>query len=341
MLYASWSIALLVCSVAVLFVNLVAARTALRILLFWDDSADTVRQIKLERETWLVSLLVQNGLVLQAGSLVLLVLAAEGFAGQLAGAMCATGTFWSNSYGAPLLAVRSLLVFSAGFWLLVNHLDNNSEFRPLLKLKYVLVLALLPLVATDVWLQWGFLSELKPDIITSCCGVIFGETDFSIGFTNLLVAPGTIGTVFYSIFLALIFCSLGTRTRVASGNNSWLIPDAVCSLLAVSFFIVSLFAVTFLFSPYIYETPAHRCPFDILQYHYGYIGFPIYFFLFTGSFAGMSLWPAAILGKGQGIGAAARRYRLQALRYAVVALSLFVSIVTWYPAVYLLGGDGR
>lgn len=255
MLYTSWSIALLICCGAVLFLVVVAVHTAVRVLRFWDNTADTARQIGLERETWLVSLVMQNGLVLQLVSLVLLVLAAENFAGVIAGAMCATGTFWANEYGPILLLVRITLVFLSGFWLLINYLDNSSEYRPLLKAKFIYLLFIFPLVAADSSLLVFFLSNLQPDIITSCCGVIFSDRAADSGFVSKIVAPETTGITFYVLY-GVILCSGFLAIKKEKPPDFWNVFTPSCP----PFFSECLSGLLFSFSHRI-STPIH--PIDV------------------------------------------------------------------------------
>ena len=53
------------------------------------------------------------------------------------------------------------------------------------------------------------------------------------------------------------------------------------------FFIFSVVAIISFVSLYFYQLPTHHCPFCILQKEYYYIGYPLYAFLFAGSFLGI------------------------------------------------------
>lgn len=337
MLYTSWSIALLVCSAAVLFLCSVATVTAIRVLLYWDASADTARQIALERQTWLVSLLMHNAMVLQIGSFLVLIFAAESFAKVLAGAMCATGTFWANGYGPWLLGVRCVAVFFSAFWLLLHYFDNTSELQPLLRAKFRFLLILFPLLLVDSVLLVLFLGNLEPDIITSCCGVIFGDGVQTSGFTSLFITPSATAVAFYVMATAILMLTV----VLLRGAGRQLLLAGVYSFFWLLFFLLSLVAITMFFSPYIYATPAHRCPFDILQSHYNYIGLPVYCALFCGAFSGMSVWPSAIYSRLNSLSRPASRYRRKALAVSLFFLLFFVFIVTWFPLIYVLGGGER
>ena len=55
----SWSIALTISSLIVFVLLGIAARTAIRVLFFWDPDRDNTQQISLENEIWLSSTLVE------------------------------------------------------------------------------------------------------------------------------------------------------------------------------------------------------------------------------------------------------------------------------------------
>ena len=168
-----WSIALWLLTGLSIFLIAVACKTAIRVIRFWQPSADSQRQIRLESEIWLSSTLVQYALAFQIVSFFLFVLAADHFSLMLSGAMCATGSLLANSYGVPLLLIKMVGVFLYGLWIVLHQLDISSEEYPLVRIKYVFLLLLLPLLIADMVLLVLYLSALKPDIITSCCAIIF------------------------------------------------------------------------------------------------------------------------------------------------------------------------
>ena len=170
----SWSLALILSSLIVLFLGMLACRTAVRVLWHWDPASDSNRQIRLENETWLASTLVEYGLGFQIITLVLFVLAADYFCHVIVGAMCATGALLANSWGMPTLLVKIAGVFLYGFWIVMHQLDISSENYPLVRAKFRYLLILAPLLVTDNLLQFFYIANLRPDIITSCCAVVFG-----------------------------------------------------------------------------------------------------------------------------------------------------------------------
>jgi hypothetical protein len=335
------SVALLVCSAAVLFMACGVLPAALRVLRFWDMTADTALQINLEQQTWLSALLVQHLLAIQLVSLVLLVLAADTFSGTLPGAMCATGAFLANDYGLISLSLKIAGVFFYGFWIVLHRLDLSSEHLPLVRLKYIYFLCIFIFLAADNYTLFRYLLLLEPDIITSCCGVVFSS---STGDGMNLAGPASTNLGLY------IFYALAGVTAVATlvslrlkGVRFYRLQKFLGPLSALAwivFFLLALYTVTVSISPYIYAMPSHRCPFDILQKEYNMVGYPIYFCLFSAVFAGASAGFSRLLQGYRGLQGAVEVYHAIAGRVALAMLALFLLLVTYYPlAYYWAGGE--
>ena len=177
MILESWSIALITCSAVVIIFGLVGAATALRLLNHWNLGSDSELQIKLEERVWLVATLVQFGLVVQIISAILFIYAADYFATVLKGAMCAAGSLTANRYGLPVLGFKLVTIFVGSLWIMLHRLDIGSEHFPYTRLKGIWLLAMLPLLIGDGLLVVLYLANLEPEIVTSCCGILFGDTE--------------------------------------------------------------------------------------------------------------------------------------------------------------------
>ncbi len=334
MLLDSWSLALFICSLVVVFLMLLAGRSAVRVLRFWNPASDDNRQIRLENEIWLTSTLVEYGLGVQILSLVVFVLAADHFAGSIPGAMCATGALLADSHGMPALLVKLGGVFLYGFWLLLHQLDIRSEHYPLVRTKYVYLLLLLPLLAVDITLQTLYLTGLRPDIITSCCAVVFdsstGGGPLLLRSLRLPVLPLFYGT---AALLAVLGLVLRRRWRI--------LPGIVASLAWCWFFGLAMVAIITVFSSYIYNMPYHKCPFCILKPQYHYIGFLLYGTLIPATFFGVT--PALIepFRNRPGLGRPVASYRKSATTVSLLLLAIFTALASYHVLRYLLlGGEG-
>jgi len=331
----SWSIALFICGLVVLFLMGYAARSGVRVLFHWNPESDSNRQIRLENEIWLTSTLVEYALGVQVISLVVFVLAADHFSQSIVGAMCATGSLLANDFGIPALIVKIGGVFFYGFWIVLHQLDIRSERYPLVRIKYVYLLLLMPLLLIDLALVTLYIGGLEPDIITSCCAVVFGESAGKGA--NLLagISHGTGLALFYgsAAFLAIF----GWRAPLKW--KPW--GSIVFSVAWLWFFLLALMMVTTEFSSYIYAMPYHKCPFCILKPEYNYFGFVIYLALLGGAFLGMSVVVVEPLLVINGLEHEVAGYQRKAVILSLALLGAFTLLSSYHYLKYIfLGGEG-
>ncbi len=274
-------LALLGGSLATLLIMVGASWQAVRILLFWDITSSSEEQLRLERRTWLISTLVNYALGFQVFSAVLFVFTADDIHRLFVGAMCATGSLNANLVGWLVLLLKGFLLFAAGLWVLLNHLDQSTEDCPLVRPKYAALLVLTPLVGLDLYLQWRYFSGLQPAVITSCCGSLFSDQGESVA-ADLIALPVGQAMTLFALAIGSYLLLLGACLRFKLGILRQLLFAA-----AVLMFFISLGAVISFISLYIYQMPTHHCPFDMLQGHYGYIGYPLYAGLYLATLYGM------------------------------------------------------
>ena len=274
-------LALLCGSGIVLLMILYAAALGLKILLRWDFSSSSEEQLDLERRISLVSTLVSYALGFEILSLFLFIFTVDEIHSLFTGAMCATGTLNAAPLGWYALLLKILIFFAAACWLALNFLDGRAEDYPLVRRKFAWLLLLAPLVGMEFWLQAAFFLNLQPEVITSCCGSLFsaGGGGLAAELTALPVKP--LMAAFYAVALLCLAAAWGCLRWNAAAFR-W-----TFSTLAALFFPLSLAAVISFISLYIYALPTHHCPFDLLQQHYGYVGYPLYLGLFGGTLFGL------------------------------------------------------
>ena len=328
----SWSLGLTISSLLVLFLGIFAGRTAVRVLRYWNPARDSNLQIKLENEIWLASTLVEYGLGFQIFTLILFVLAADHFCKVIVGAMCATGALLANSFGMPALFVKIAGVFLYGFWIVLHKLDISVETYPLVKLKYIFLLLILPVLFADFILQTLYIANLSPDIITSCCAVVFGS-GAKTG-QNLLenFREQTVLLLYYGAILVLF----GTGCLLL---KRWIMPlVAIYSSGWLAFLGVATVAIITVFSSYIYAMPYHKCPFCILKPQYHYIGFILYFTLIPASFLGISILLVEPLKRISGLAESVRKYQQKAIYASLVLLLVLAATSSYHFILYKITG---
>jgi hypothetical protein len=328
----SWSLGLTLAGLIVLVLGIFACRTAFRVLRHWDPASDSNLQIKLENEIWLASTLVEYGLGFQILTLVLFVLAADTFCQVIVGAMCATGALLANDFGMPALLVKIAGVFLYGFWIVLHKLDISSETYPLVKTKYIYLLLILPLLIADITLQTLYIAYLSPDIITSCCAVVFGSST-ETG-RNLLqgYSQTTLLFLYYGSIavLLLLGCILLKR---------WLLPLAALFSAGWLWFLgLAMVAIITLFSSYIYAMPYHHCPFCILKPEYHYIGFALYFTLIPASFFGLSTLLVEPFKSKKNLTWPVQKYQRTAIIISLLLMLLLAAVSSYHFLLYKISG---
>lgn len=273
-------IALVLGSAITLLMLFYAAITAIVILRSWDYQSSSAYQLALERKTYLVSTLVSYALGFQIVAFILFIYTVDDIHSLFVGAMCATGSLNANPVGWYALLSKSVLFFLSGFWLALNYIDQRLEQSPLVRLKYLLLCGVVPCIIVDCMLQLAYFLGLEPEIITSCCGSLFGGGATTTStLSSLPVYPAIVG--FYS------FCSLFLLVLLLNLIYNSSLLRMFLAFLSAGFLVSSLIAIISFVSIYIYELPTHHCPFDILQKEYNFIGYPLYLTLFSSVYFGM------------------------------------------------------
>lgn len=274
-------LALLFGSAITLLMLLYAAIIGAQIVFRWDYHSSSAYQLRLERKTYLVSTLVSYAFGFQIAAAVLFIFTMDDIHRLFVGAMCATGSFNANPVGWYVLFIKILVFFLSGFWISLNSIDGRVEEYPFVKLKYCLLFGILPFIGVDFFLQLNYFLGLNPDIITSCCGSLFGgsgENTIST-ITTLPVLPTMILFFCFVVFLIVVMC---LNLLFDSGIFRYLLTFS-----STTFFFLAIVSIISFVSIYIYELPTHHCPFDILQKNYNFIGYPLYFTLFAGVYFGI------------------------------------------------------
>lgn len=328
----SWSLTLCLCSLLVIILIALASRTACQVLLYWDQTSDSERQIRLENEIWLASTLVSYALWFQIISLILFVSAADHYCKIIVGAMCATGALLANSYGMPALLIKLVGVFLYGFWIILHKLDISSEKYPLVRIKCFYLIILLPLLLADAALQILYIIGLKPDIITSCCAVIF-ETVAGSGqnpFNNM--PHEALLAIFYGT--AIMLAVLG----IVCYRKHHIKLVRIYAIAWLCFLILAVITIINVLSSYIYAMPFHNCPFCLLKPEYHYIGFAIYAALLSGSFFGITPAVFTFFNSDNGVNSTLKQWQHQWVMLSLLLLFIFTSISSTHYFLYLISG---
>lgn len=274
-------IALLVSSGLISLLILYSASYGFWIVRKWDLSSGSSLQLELERRTYLISTVLAYVFCFQLISLFLFVYTADSLCTLFTGAMCAVGTLNVNPFGYPVLILKIVNFILAGLWLIVNHTDSRGYDYPLVRKKYIFLIALSPFLIAETVLQAFYFSGLRPDVITSCCGSLFSGSGQSIA-SEMSALPVPPMKILFGLSMA---ATLGAGMYYyRSGKGGY-----VFSFFSGVSFLVALVSILSFISLYVYELPTHHCPFCLLQGEYGYVGYPMYGTLFLGVVSGLGV----------------------------------------------------
>lgn len=304
---------------------LASAGLGAHILAHWDLRSGSELQLRLERRTYLISTLLSFVMGIQILSLFLFVYAADRLHGLFVGVMCAAGSLNVNGFGYPTLVLKLANSILCGLWLILNRTDQTSPDYPLLGPKYRFLRWIAGSLTLEALLQTSYFLNMKPNLITSCCGTLFSSEAQTLG--------GDLAGIPSRPAMVLFFVQMAFLTRVGIQVIARNSGARVFSLASGLMFVWSLVSIVSYISVYFYELPSHHCPFCLLQAEYHHIGYALYVPLLT----------AGICGCGVGILERYRdvpslRERLPRIERRLVLISLtgyfLFAAVSCYPMIF-------
>lgn len=313
--------ALILVSTVVVLMLVMASAFSVQVLRHWDINSGSERQLGLERRTYLISTLLTWAFASELVSLLLFVYNAESMSGQFVGAMCATGVLNVNQWGWPTLFLKIAIFFSGAVWLSLNRLDNQGYDYPLIRLKYRLLLLILPLVMAEFVVQFLHFTDMHPNVITSCCGSLFSADAEGVAAEVSGLQPRSAMLGLYGTAIAVLISGVWYGLRGSGGG--------VFALLSLLAFVMALIAIVSFIALYVYEHPHHHCPFCILKSGHGFAGYWLYVPLFMATAVALS---SGLLGRWKNIpslSAAVARDRQRLTWSAMLLFGTFYLIGAW------------
>lgn len=333
MIFQPAIIALLLAGGISLFMLLAASPFAVQVIRHWDIASGSERQLKLERLTYLFATLVAFVCLVQILAALLFVFNADKMSVMFVGAMCAVGALNVNAFGFPALYAQLGLFFLATLWLAINHVDTRARDYPLVRLKYGLLLAAIPLFALSLALQLSYFLGLKADVITSCCGSMFSEQAETLASEVSALEARPAMVVFYATLAVAIL--LSAWHWLGRGH----ISGYLTGVASLAGFVAGIAGILAFVSLYLYEHPNHHCPFCILKPEYDYQGYWLYLPLFVGAAAGMGAGVLRLFSRRPSLTAVIDATSRALAGVAVVGFGLFVAVASfmiWHSNLILL-----
>jgi hypothetical protein len=254
-------------------------------------------------------------------SLFLFIFTADRIHTLFVGAMCAAGTLNVNAWGYPTVVLKGANFLLAGTWLVLNHADNAAWDYPLIKKKYLLLLAVAPVILAEAIVQGGYFQSLKPDVITSCCGTLFSSESQGISAELVQLPRRSVEIVFYGSFGAT-FLLAGIFARTGRGGYLF-------GLAGLAGFFSAVAALISFQCLYIYELPTHHCPFCILQGEYGYVGYVLYAGLLTGAVTAAGVGVLMPFRKVESLKETLPRFQRKLALISAAAYGLYLALILY------------
>jgi len=292
------------------FIALYAFFKDISILRFWDFNSFSTKQLRLEKQSYLLSTIATFIFTLKLTLLIYFVYMIDSLSIIIPGAMCGAGVISANSYGMTLLFVKLITIFTFLLFLTLNNLDIKAKNYPLLKFKSWVLLFGILLIFLETFLDVSYLFNIDLSVPVSCCSALFGNLEganplpFGLDIKMLLI-------LYYTLFVSVVLSLLLDNRLLAT-------------VTIVLFGTIAYYAVVYFFGTYIYELPTHKCPFCMMQKEYYYVGYFVWGTLFSALFFGL-IW--VIIGL--------LKYESRVLKSVTIAsISLFVAICSAYVAYY-------
>jgi hypothetical protein len=320
-------LALVMGAVGVTTMMLYASLLGIKIVRKWNIYSSSPEQLRLERKTYLISTIMNYVIGFEILSALLFVYTVDDIHPIFIGAMCATGSLNANPVGWYVLYAKIATFFLGAIWIAVNLIDQRAEDYPLVRMKYGMLLAITPFIALDTYFSWKYFVDLKPNVITSCCGALFSPEGSGVA--------SSLSTLPLRPMMILFYLSVGLFLVNAVAAVRWdrRLFRCLMGYFSVLVFVVAIASIIAFISLYFYEIPTHHCPFDILQREYHFIGYPLYICLFSGVLSGLLVGifePLKKIGSlNQIIGKAQQRWTM----ISMALIAIFAIICSW-PIVF-------
>jgi hypothetical protein len=317
--FRPWILARLLPSLVAAILAAIAAETSIRVLSAKNASKTSEGALAIERRAELVATLfsVAGGATILG--LAIDIVGAHRLRASVRGAMCAYGVLAESAWGFRSLAISVVASLACAVWVSLHRLDLRLRAPELSRAKFALVLVVAPFVVLDFAAATRFALDLDLRMVASCC---------STGLEGArAIVSGAGGGARTTAFVVFAAASVGAIVLSLIVRRSPKSPLAVApGLLALVAALASVPAVLGYVAPHAYESPAHLCPFCLLDADGGYLGWPLYAALFAGTALGLAALVSVV---------AMRRVQEKDAIAAVLRKTLLRTAIAWSFALAL------
>jgi len=281
---------------------------SIRIIRRWDFSSSSAVQYGLEKQSYLISVLMKYIFIINIPVFLLFIFANDKLSAYLEGAMCAAGIVNATVYGKYLITVKIINLILYAAWLSLNRLDSKSETMAYTPLKSKLIPLIFVSFVSELILFILHFGSIDTTVAVSCCNVIFGDNT-------------SVFKTFSADYSVQIYAAAFILLTLSALSRKLLILSNLLHLAA------GISVLTYAVSPYIYELPTHKCPFCILQPEYGFIGYVFYVLIYAGTALGVSAGFISIISG---------KTPEKTVRYALIFNTAYMLLCLFFPLSYYL-----
>ncbi|HID39951.1 MAG TPA: hypothetical protein EYP36_10625 [Calditrichaeota bacterium] len=271
MLNDAWIIVILLGQSSALLLTILSVYFALPIMRYWEPGGTRPLQIELERKTFFVSTAAQYILVFQFIIFFAFLFTINSYLPLLiTGAMCASGILSLSVFGYPALYIKIAALILCLIFIFLNRLDMAEPGYPLTPDKYYVLPIILVFLLTDTYITIRFFSEIKADVIATCCSISFSAGDILQKRQAAYFIPANYTPVLYYLsFTAFLLLILRSPAKLKT-----------LFFLELIHLPLSVLVLKYQFVKYIYALPSHDCLFDLFFPQYYVIGYLLFAALF-------------------------------------------------------------
>lgn len=237
----------------------------------WNFSSTSSSQLVLEKKSIFLSLFFKVLLVIKLILFPLLFYTTDMLSDHIHGAMCSAGVVNANGWGNGLILLSFINLIVLSFLVTIDYLDFHSKNYPFTPSKFKISYYLTQSMAIEFIFTILFFSNIELESVVQCCSTLFSSSGASLS------------TQLYPIEYPIYFTVLTLFSLVAEGKRFY----RMSFILHLFYGAMALVSIVYLYSPYIYQLPTHRCPYCLFQKEHYYIGYPLYLLLYLSLYSGI------------------------------------------------------
>ena len=243
-----------------LFLGIFQAGVSLYLYQKWKSIKTGEEKTKLEDFAYLVLLIAGVILMVRLLSWPLFYATLNSYVPEVQGAMCVAGVMQIQAGTARLLqAIKPVVFFAVGGWLLLNMLDRSTKTGPLMERKFLLLSLVSLLVIGDSLGEMAFILKAKTTSSVACCTTIFDIPTRSSAVIPKSIFGEGYGGMMIPVYYASNAVVIGFIGILLWSGSSGLVALSAAFLLSLLSVPVTGVCALEKIAPILMKLPYHHC----------------------------------------------------------------------------------